>query len=243
MRSCTLTVLVPSYNEAGVLEGSITELVLHLRRLMGESAGWFEVIVCDNGSTDDTESKVSGLLGEYAELKYLRVDEKGFGRALRNGIRVSSGDVITFLPADGEISLKFLGDGLKCMGCCDFVSGSRYLSKDVQYGSGFRRLLSIAYVFVFRFFFNHGLSEVGTVKMFSGDWARKINGRCEENGWGWQVEMLYWAIADKRRVSEIPVESMKKRSSKESKVNVLGDGMEFFSSTVEYGLRLRLGGL
>jgi hypothetical protein len=183
-----------------------------------------------------------GLLREYPELKYLRVEEKGFGRALRSGIHASSGDVVTFLPADGEINLRFIGDGVECMSCCDFVSGSRYL-KGVLYGSGFRRLLSLAYVFVFRFFFGQGLSEVGTVKMFNGEWARKINERCGENGWSWQVEILYWAITDKRRVKEIPVESMKKRGSKESKVNVLEDGLDFFSSTVKYGLKLKVGGV
>ncbi|MFH1835634.1 MAG: hypothetical protein ABH851_05550, partial [Methanobacteriota archaeon] len=60
-----------------------------------------------------------------------------------------------------------------------------------------------------------------------------------EMGWGWQTEILFHAISSGLRLSEIPIRVSVKRPVGESKVNVLTDGLDFFKSTVKYGIKLK----
>ncbi len=236
MGSPTLTVIIPAYNEAEYLGETLEELYEHLDSL--KLIDGFELIVSDNGSIDYTFKIVSDFSRFHPNVLYVKSRQKGFGRALKNGISKSKGEFITFLPADGEVDLSFIGNALEGMGDSDFICGSRFTGSS-EGGSGFRSTLSFIYAWMVRGIIGHGLTEIGTIKMFPGDWARKINDQCGELGWGWQTEILFHAISSGLRLSEIPVRVRVKRPVGESKVNVLTDGLDFFKSTVKYGIKLK----
>jgi glycosyltransferase involved in cell wall biosynthesis len=86
--------VIPSYNRAGVLLRSLESVV-------GQTLPPLEVIVVDDGSTDDTERVVLGLGSEI--VRYVKQPQRLGAQAARNrGIREARGDWIAFQDSDDE---------------------------------------------------------------------------------------------------------------------------------------------
>jgi len=89
-----VTIVVPTYNRAG-------ELARALASVAGQTAGDFEVLVVDDGSTDETAS----LVGRHPDprVRYLRQPRnQGVSAARNRGLREARGELIAFLDADDE---------------------------------------------------------------------------------------------------------------------------------------------
>jgi len=85
-----VSVIIPAYN-AGAY---ITET---LESALGQTYPHREVIVVNDGSTDDTERRVEAY---RRHIRYLRQEHAGEGRARNVGLRAATGDYIAFLDAD-----------------------------------------------------------------------------------------------------------------------------------------------
>lgn len=90
-----VSVVVPAYNEAR----AVRETVAQLQRSLARLSGSWEIIVVDDGSTDNTPHVLEGL----ADVRVLRhAENRGYGAALKTGIRESEGDVVGIIDADGS---------------------------------------------------------------------------------------------------------------------------------------------
>lgn len=94
MGQATCSVIIPAFNHARHLERSIGAALAQTFRDI-------EVIVVDDGSTDDTPDVMSRLTAP--NVIYIRTDNGGPGRARNVGIRASTGKYIQFLDADDFI--------------------------------------------------------------------------------------------------------------------------------------------
>lgn len=87
-----VTVVIPTYNRARLIEASI-------RSVFAQDYPNIEVIVVDDGSTDDTGSVMASLHDE--RLLYLKQEKNRGAPAVRNiGIREARGELIAFLDSD-----------------------------------------------------------------------------------------------------------------------------------------------
>ncbi|MEK6886802.1 MAG: glycosyltransferase family 2 protein [Nanoarchaeota archaeon] len=238
----SITVLIPAYNEENVISITTLELKTYLDSLKHKNLiSEFEIIICVNGSTDNTEKIANELSKKYKEIRYFAIKGKGMGLALREGIRRAKKDIITFIAADGEVLNQFIEQAISALKAYDFISGSRYLIKSQVRGSNLaRRFLSIGFSYFIRIFFSWNFTEVGTIKVFRRNWAQKISRKCKRDDPSWQVEMLYYALTSNLRVKEIPVCIKIKRASDESKVRIFKEIYFFFKITVKYSILLRL---
>ncbi|HET6611435.1 MAG TPA: glycosyltransferase family 2 protein [Kofleriaceae bacterium] len=85
-----ISVVIPIYNEEGILREAVTSLVTSFRDL-----GWaVEIILAENGSTDSTPKLAAHLAGEIEEVCTLSVGEPNYGRALREGILMARGQYV-----------------------------------------------------------------------------------------------------------------------------------------------------
>ena len=231
----SLSVLIPAYNEEMLVQKTALCMLDYLKSLKID----FEIILCINDSTDKTEDIAKALSKRYKQIKYLSINKKGFGLALQQGIRTAKKDLITYMPADNEIAHDFIGKALEEIKNFDIVSGSRYIKGASQSTTLlFRKFLSRAYAAIIRLFFSSKITEFGTVKMFRSDWAKKMVNECTSVHWDFQVEMLYFALRDKKRIKEIPLQ-VKYQFSRESSVNPLNDIVSLFKSAIKYGIKLR----
>src|SRR5262245_55422425 len=98
-----VSVVMPAYNEAEILATSVKSVVTGMRE-RGED---FEVLVVENGSTDDTLAIANELAAELPEVRVEHRDEANYGRALRAGLLAAEGDAVVNFDTD-YFDLEFL---------------------------------------------------------------------------------------------------------------------------------------
>jgi biofilm PGA synthesis N-glycosyltransferase PgaC len=99
----SFSVIVPACNEGPVIESSIAAA-------MSLNYPNFEVIVVDDGSTDDTYEKAAALSSRYGahRLRVFRKANSGKGSALNAGIRYARGELILCTDADSRLDRDVL---------------------------------------------------------------------------------------------------------------------------------------
>ena len=92
----SVSVIVPVYNRAGTIERS-------LESVLAQSYRDFELIIVDDGSTDDSGRLAQALAGKDNRIRYMRHDTNyGQSRARNTGIAASGGRYIAFQDSDDE---------------------------------------------------------------------------------------------------------------------------------------------
>jgi glycosyltransferase involved in cell wall biosynthesis len=89
-----VSIVIPVYNEEGILREAITELLLGLEtvRLALDAPDLaFEVIIAENGSSDRTFELAEHLATELPEVRTFSLGEPNYGKALRRGILEARG--------------------------------------------------------------------------------------------------------------------------------------------------------
>lgn len=89
--SPTISVIIPTYNRAALI-------VKAIESVRQQTYGTMEIIVCDDGSTDETEQVVCS---RFPDVRYLKLEHSGLPSVARNeGIKVARGELIAFLDSD-----------------------------------------------------------------------------------------------------------------------------------------------
>jgi glycosyl transferase family 2 len=118
-----VSVVIPCYNQARFL-GDAIESVL------AQTYPHFEIVVVDDGSTDNT----SEVASRYPRVRCIRQENRGLAGARNTGIRQSNGGYLVFLDADDRLLPEALEAGLRHLKErpeCAFVSGHcRFIGVD-----------------------------------------------------------------------------------------------------------------
>ena len=95
-----ISIVVPLYNESRGLQSFHTNLVAELNKLSSYN---FEIIYCDDGSTDHTAEAVKGLNFDDFKIKLIKLS-RNFGKenALTACIAQAHGDAIIMIDGDGQ---------------------------------------------------------------------------------------------------------------------------------------------
>src|SRR5438876_2066148 len=88
------TVVIAAYNEGKVIAGTLRSL------LKTEYAGELEVIVIDDGSSDDTWRQCEGLARTDHRVRLIQQENRGKARALQRGLAAARNELIVFIDAD-----------------------------------------------------------------------------------------------------------------------------------------------
>lgn len=95
MKNNSVSIIIPAYNEAAAIKMVLSEL-------LSETAKWeetVEIVVINDGSSDDTAQ----IVGEIEGVRLINHRKnKGYGAALKTGIRGATGDIIVWYDADGQ---------------------------------------------------------------------------------------------------------------------------------------------
>lgn len=122
------TVVVPCYNE----EGAIADTVNLLCNLPNVDA-FYNVIVVNDGSTDKTSQALGELKDRYSNLRVLtHPRNRGYGAALKTGIRHADTELIAITDADGTYPNDRLPELIERCKNHDMVVGAR-IGRDVTY--------------------------------------------------------------------------------------------------------------
>lgn len=95
------SVIIPTYNRAAFIEKTI-------RSVLNQREQNFEIIVVDDGSTDNTEDIVRGILSN--KIRYYRIPNSERGHARNFGASVSKGSYVNFLDSDDTLYPNHLSE-------------------------------------------------------------------------------------------------------------------------------------
>lgn len=117
-----ISVIFPAFNE----EDNITNCITGAHKALGEMLESFEIIVVNDGSVDSTSAKCRELADKFSRIRIISKEKnEGYGCAIRDGIKESSGEFVFFSDSDGQFDLRELNDFLKYADNCDIVIGYR----------------------------------------------------------------------------------------------------------------------
>ncbi|RLA62772.1 MAG: glycosyltransferase family 2 protein [Epsilonproteobacteria bacterium] len=90
-----ISIIIPTYNRSAYLFRAIESVQYQTYK------DW-ELIIVDDGSTDNTQKEITYLLKEEKKIKYIKTPNRGVSAARNLGIHLSSGDYLAFLDSDDE---------------------------------------------------------------------------------------------------------------------------------------------
>jgi poly-beta-1,6-N-acetyl-D-glucosamine synthase len=96
-----ISVIIPTYNEIGVLEKCIESLGF-------QTEDNFEIIVVNDGSTDKTNEILRNLQLTIPGFKFYEQEHKGAGEARNFGAKHANGDILVFVDADMTFDSDFI---------------------------------------------------------------------------------------------------------------------------------------
>ncbi|HEX5734492.1 MAG TPA: glycosyltransferase [Blastocatellia bacterium] len=111
-----VTVVIPCYNQARYLGEAINSV-------NDQAYSNLEVIVVDDGSTDETAE----VAGRYSQVKCIRQENQGLAAARNRGVEASRGEYVVFLDADDRLvrgAIEVGADSLDSHPDCAFVYGN-----------------------------------------------------------------------------------------------------------------------
>ena len=117
MPALALSLIIPAYNEQSGIKHTLERI-----KQIPQSVNW-EIIVVDDGSTDDTAS-----IAEHEGVTVIKHRQnRGYGRALKTGIKHSSQNILCITDADGTYPNESIPDLANVMVThdCDMVVGAR----------------------------------------------------------------------------------------------------------------------
>ncbi len=204
------SIIIPALNEGHKIAAD----VLAAAEFLSEHCDSGEIIVVDDGSTDNTAEQAEVPVPDNIHLDVIRYDEnRGKGYAVRRGILESTGDYIMFadsglcVPYDNALrGLKLLREEK-----CDFAHGSRKRKDSViVYPHRLsRRLVSVLYITVLKLWLNlpkHITDTQCGFKMYKGDAGRAVYAECTSDGFTFDIETILRAQKKGYKICEFPVE-------------------------------------
>ena len=208
MRVTTVDIVVPVYNEERALPQSIPTLCAFL-----ESDAFpydWTIFIGDNASIDNTPA-VSRKLEEESggRVKYVRVERKGRGYALKEIWGGSQADILSFMDVDLSTGIDAFPEliGAIAEKGYDVAIGSRLASRSKVTRSFKRTVLTRGYNAIIKamFFTRFSDAQCG-FKAVSREAAQRLLPLIENNNWFFDTEMLILAEKMGYRVYDVPVE-------------------------------------
>ncbi len=220
-----LSIIIPAYNESKRIGSSIRQIKAY-QRATGQD---IELIVSDDGSTDDTASVVAQAVGDWKVGVLRSAGNRGKGHAVRQGVLASHGDIVLFCDADLSTPIEEADKMMRVLeNGADIAFGSRALpDSDVQVHQNIlRETMGKAFNVLARFaaFRDIHDSQCG-FKCFKGDAARKLFAKAKLDGFCFDAEIAFLAQRAGYRIQEVPVIW---RNSPQSKVHILADPLKMF---------------
>lgn len=115
----SISVFYPCYNEAG----NIVRTVEQGLALLGELGADFEIIVVDDGSTDDTGRLADSLAARNERVRVVHHPvNRGYGAALQSGFKAAQKELVFYTDGDGQFDINEMPPLLELMGKYDIVS-------------------------------------------------------------------------------------------------------------------------
>ncbi len=203
-----VSIVIPVYNEEGILRGSVLELREKLRPF-GFS---YELILCENGSRDRTVEIGKEIEIDFPEVRMISIGQPNYGMAMKTGILAARGD---FVICD-EIDLcdtQFYARALALLERTDtdLVVGSKAMVGSNDQRPWVRRMGTRVYNGMLRAVCGFGGTDTHGLKAFKREVLLDTAQRCMLDRDVFASEFVIRAHREQKKVVEIPFAVHEKR--------------------------------
>lgn len=191
-----LSVVIPAYNEEDSVTTTVERAVAALRRWCAA----FEIIIVDDGSTDQTGRRAAELAARYAEVSVLRnATNLGQGPSLVAGLARARHEVVTHNAMDYPFHLDDLPAVLPLLATADVVVVARRSRPE---SSLYRRILTRVNVLCLRNLFGVRLRDYNFVQFYRHEVLESV--RFDEKSTGFLApSLIFQAHRRGYRIAEV----------------------------------------
>tara|TARA_B100000780_G_scaffold203701_1_gene144583 strand:+ start:1550 stop:2260 length:711 start_codon:yes stop_codon:yes gene_type:complete len=228
-----ISIIIPIFNE----ELTILKVLKKIKEVQDNIQGDFEILVVNDGSTDDTNKILKENKNLYDKLINININ-LGKGNAINEGFKSSTGDIIIIQDADLEYNpeeyQKLLTPFQKYN--ADVVFGSRFRSSEINRVLFFWHSIANKFItLTSNVFSDLNLTDVETgYKVFKKDIIKKIN--IEEKRFGFEIEITHKIanLKPKPKIFEVGI-SYNGRTYEEGKKIGIKDAFRAMYCIIKFG--------
>ncbi|MCD6407713.1 glycosyltransferase family 2 protein [bacterium] len=229
-----ISIIIPAYNEEKRILPTLEKVYEYFSRKQKRD---FEIIVVDDGSTDNTVRIVQKFAEEKDRIKIIKHEKnEGKGAAVKTGVMEAKGNLILFTDADLSTPIeefeKFYHYAKKGF---DLVIGTRRVKEArIEKKQPFlRRFFGTGFIYLVKIMFP-SLSSITDFtcgfKLFDGEKGKRIFYLQKVKKWGFDVEILLIAKILKYKIFQVPVVW---KNLRRSKVDLKKDIMRSFFDLIK----------
>lgn len=201
-----LSIIIPAYNEAERIPKSL----LDIDKRLSSAPYSYEIVVVNDGSTDNTAAIVKNMTKLVRNLKIIDLkDNSGKGGTVRQGMLLSSGKIRLFTDADNSTSIDqfekmmpFFKEGYDVVIGSRAVAGAKLDPPEPWYKQIAGKIGNL----IIQILLLPGIWDTQCgFKAFTEEAAKRVFTLSQIPGWGFDVEILSLSQRAGYRIKEIPV--------------------------------------
>ena len=224
-----VSVILPVFNEGKVLRQSVAKLE---KILSAAGIGEFELIISENGSTDDTVAAAKSLEGKGIRVLH-ESRRQGKGAAIKAAAEMARGKTLIFMDADLASApdqmlmlISFIDQG------ADIVIGSRYLPESRVKRDPMRDIASKGFNWLIRTSLGSTVRDHQCgFKSFRKDTILPVICEIKDQRWFWDTELLVRAQRKGLKIKEIPIEWVE---ASDSKFRLMQDSFHMLGALIRF---------
>ena len=233
MTNTFLSIVIPAHNEAKRLPSSLEKI----DSFLSQQDFTYEVLVVENGSTDDTFEIAESFIDKMPYLRVIHEEQRGKGLAVKRGMLEAVGEYRFFCDADLSMPieqvLRFippqLADVEVSIGSRE-IAGARRIDEP-----GYRHLIGRVFNTIVRWMVLPGLQDTQCgFKGFRGDIADNVFVLQTLTGMSFDAEVLFIARKMGYRIQEVPIDWT---FDADSRVRLVQDSMRMAFDLLEIRLK------
>jgi len=205
------SIVVPVYNEASFIPVALPALIAEAESL-GQS---YEILLMENGSTDDTAAIARETAGD-APVSVMSLVAADYGAAMREGFLAADGDWVVNFDID-YYSADFLGKVLETEDA-NIIIGSKRDPDSVDKRPLLRRVATRVFNLLLRTILNSKVSDTHGMKAFRSDLVADLVPQVQSTQDLFDTELVIRAERAGYTIAEVPVVVEEMRTAKSSLV-------------------------
>lgn len=208
-----ISIVMPAHDEAPFIAEAVRDVAEGMR-----ARGPFEIVVVENGSTDDTAEVAKALVQDVPELRVLSLGAADYGKALRMGFLNAGGELAAFFDVD-YYDLDFLDRAVALMdgaGGPAVVVGSKRGEGAIDTRAWPRRMVTLVFSTILKVGFGLGVSDTHGMKVLRREPLMPLAERCRFGTDLFDTELILRAERAGLKSGEVPVIVQELRPSRSS---------------------------
>jgi len=205
------SVVIPVHNEAECLLTEVNALTAELQRGQVD----YELILAENGSTDQTGALAEALAQQDPHVRVLRLPSPDYGAAMKAGMLAARGQFVVNFDIDFH-DVDFMLRALPLLDSCGVVVGSKLMAGAEDRRSPLRHLVSWGFTTMLRLLFDWRMDDTHGIKVLRREVVRRFAPQTVMTRDLFDTELIIRARRAGVKVGALPVRVEEKRKPRSS---------------------------